>query len=212
MEYPEHRMTRPDQGTGAALRGLIVDHCKTFKTAWLKLGQTLYPVWKDKMFYAWGFEKFEYYAREELGLKKEVALRLLKTYFFIEQREPAYLDEGFAGGREAVRVPGCDEINVLRLASAKRELKREDYQKLKKAVFEQGRDASLVRKDLVALMRERKEIDPDEERQERCEAAVRRLATALKTFSRDMEALKLASPELLEDAKALLQKLGDKEE
>jgi len=193
--------------TGDMLREHVVEHVKLFKTSWVKLGQALYPIWKDKLFHVWGYEKFEYYAKEELGLKKETALKLLKTYFFMEQNEPAYLKEEFAKEREAVRVPGCDEANVLRLARNRKELNKEDYYKLHKAVFDEGKDAGALRKDLTAIMRERKPVDPDEERQQRSEAAIRKLANALKSFYNDMEALKVAPAELIEEAKELLKKL-----
>lgn len=193
--------------TGDLIRGHVVEYVKSFKTSWVKLGQALYPVWKDKLFYTWGYDKFEYYTQEELGLKKETALKLLKTYFFMEQNEPAYVKDDFVKDREAARVPGCDEVNVLRLARNHKELNKDDYHKLHKAVFEDGKDAGSVRKDLTALMRERKAVDPDEERQKRSDAAIRRLASALKLFSNDMETLKLASVELIEDAKELLQRL-----
>lgn len=193
--------------TGDLIREHLVEYVKSFKTSWVKLGQALYPVWKDKLFYAWGYDKFEYYTQEELGLKKETALKLLKTYFFMEQNEPAYVKEDFTKERDASQVPGCDEANVLRLARNNKELNKEDYYKLHKAVFEEGKDAGAVRKDLTSMIRERKPVDPDEERQERSDAAIRKLANALKSFYNDMESLKLAPAELVEEAKELLEKL-----
>ena len=46
------------------------------------------------------FEKFEDYVIRELGLKKPLALKLVKTYFFVEQDEPVYLKKEFAEVRE----------------------------------------------------------------------------------------------------------------
>ena len=193
--------------TADEIRDNLTEYCKTFKTSWVKLGQALYPVWKDKLFYAWGFDKFEYYTTEELGLKKETALKLLKTYFFMEQTEPAYVQKDFVEEKEASKVPGCDEANVLRLARGKKELNKDDYRQLRDAVFKDGKGASGVKKDLVALMKERKQVDPDEERHQRNEAAIRKLANAIKNFNKDMEALKLAPADLLDEAKVLLEKL-----
>jgi len=195
--------------TADMIREQLVDYCKNFKTSWVQLGQALYPVWKDKLFYAWGYEKFEYYTKEELGLKQSTAVKLLKTYFFLEQNEPAYLQDGFQEQRKASEVPGCDEVNVLRLARSKKELNKEDYRQLRDAVFKEGKDAGGVRKDLTALMKERKVVDPDEERQERNDAAIRKLVGAIKNFSKDMEVLKLAPPQLLEEARDLLKKLEE---
>ncbi len=208
MRIPDEKLHHGSAGvTGDLIRGHLVEYVKSFKTSWVKLGQALYPVWKDKLFFAWGYDKFEYYTQEELGLKKETALKLLKTYFFMEQHEPAYIKEEFTQEREASRVPGCDEVNVLRLAKNNKQLNKDDYYKLHKAVFEDGKAAGSVRKDLTTMIRERVDVDPDEERQKRSDVAMKKLAGALKSFYNDMEALKVAPAELLEEAKDLLEKL-----
>ena len=75
------------------LRGHIAQHAKDFKLSWVQLGQGLYSVWRDKLYQAWDFDKFEDYVVRELGLKKPLALKLVKTYFFVEQDEPIYLKE-----------------------------------------------------------------------------------------------------------------------
>lgn len=189
------------------LRERAVDCAKDFKTSWVKLGQTLYSVRQDKMYTQWGHEKFEHYTERELGLKNELSVKLLKTYLFLEQDEPAYLQENFTEEREASRVPPLDAVNVLRLAKGRKELLREDYLKLKKAAFEKGESATALRKDLTALIRERKPIDPDEEREKRNTAAIKKLISALASFEKDMEALKLLPGNIIEETKELMKKL-----
>ena len=191
------------------LRVHIVQHAKNFKLSWVRLGQGLYAVWRDKLYGAWGFDKFEDYCVRELGLKKPLALKLVKTYFFVEQDEPVYLKKEFSEAREASVVPGYESLDVLRRARAHKGLTREDYTKLRKDIFEKGKDASLVRKDLTAIIKERKKIDPDQAREERHEQSVRRLVAALKSFKKDMETLKLAQPEIIEEAESLLKRLED---
>jgi len=198
--------TRPDV-TSEILRSQIRDHSKNFKTSWVKLGQALYSVWKDKIYYAWGYDKFEYYVEQEVGLPKQLSLKLLKSYFFLEQEEPDYLKSQFSETRDASKVPGYEAVNVLRMAKQRKELLRDDYLKLKRAVFEKGKNASMVRQDLMALMKVRKPIDPIEERDKRNEAAVRRLYNALNLFDKDMEALKLLPDNIVNEAKALMNKL-----
>ncbi|MFA5260402.1 MAG: hypothetical protein WC450_04165 [Candidatus Omnitrophota bacterium] len=193
--------------TGELLREQLIDLAKNFKMSWVQLGQALYPVWKDKLFFGWGHDKFEQYTQKELGIKKTTALKLLKTYFFVEQEEPAYLHEDYVSGREAEKVPDYDAINVLRLARAKKELDKQDYINLRKAVFEKGRNDTLVRKDLTQLMKQRKEVDPDEERDKRNKESIRKLLMAIKNFKKDMAALKLSSPELVVEAESLMKRL-----
>jgi len=197
---------RPDVPS-ELLRSQIRKHSKNFKTSWVNLGQALYSIWKDKLFYVWGYDKFEYYVEQEVGLPKQLSLKLLKSYFFLEQEEPDYLKREFNEARDAFKVPGYEAVNVLRLAKQRKELLKDDYLKLKRAVFDKGRNASLVRQDLMAILRERKPIDPEEERERRNESAIRRLVNALNSFEKDMEVLKLIPDDIADEAKKLMTKL-----
>jgi hypothetical protein len=191
------------------LRLQLGQYAKDFKISWVQLGQGLYSVWRDKLYQAWEFDKFEDYVIRELGLKKPLALKLVKTYFFVEQEEPVYLKKEFAEARKTVNIPGYEGLDVLRLARARRELTREDYTQLRKDVFEKGKEASLVRKELTAIIKERKKIDPQQEREKRHEQSVRRLVSALKNFKKDMETLKLADPQIVQEAQGLLTRLEE---
>jgi len=189
------------------LREHLAQHAKDFKLSWVLLGQGLYSVWRDKLYHSWGFEKFEDYCVRELGLKKPLALKLVKTYFFVEQDEPVYLKKEFAETRQTAMVPGFEGLDVLRLARGKKELTRDDYAKLRKDIFEKGKEASLVRKDLTTIIKERKQVDPQQARESRHEQSIRRLVAALRSFKKDMETLKLAEPDIIEEAQGLLERL-----
>ena len=197
---------RPDVPS-ELLRSQIRKHSKSFKTSWVNLGQALYSVWKDKIFYVWGYDKFEYYVEQEVGLPKQLSLKLLKSYFFLEQEEPDYLKREFNEARDASKVPGYEAVNVLRLAKQRKDLLKDDYLKLKRAVFDKGKNASLVRQDLMAILRERKAIDPEAERDKRNELAIRKLVNALNSFKMDMKVLKLISDDIVDEAKQLMTKL-----
>ena len=202
-----NRLVKKGHVIDDTIRGKVLQYSKDFKTSWIDLGQALFAVWQDKLFHAWGYEKFEHYCKKEVGLRKEVSLRLLKNYFFVEQEEPNYLNEDFSEMREAIKVPGHEEVNVLRLAKQKKELTKEDYNQIRKAIFDKGKDASGARKDLTQLMKERKQVDPEEERQLRHQMAIRKLVSSLKSFKKDMEALKLLPDDLVNEAKGLIRKL-----
>lgn len=201
------KLKKMDNPTSKELRSAVQDSVKDFKTSWLKLSQELYSISRDKLYEYWGYEKFEHYAEREAGLKKPLALRLVKTYAFVEQQEPAYLRPEYIEGREANTVPELDAISVLRLAKSKKELTKDDYTELRKQVFDKGRAAGLVRKDLTTMMKERKKIDPDEEREQRNIAAVRRFMNAIRSFKKDAEALKLIKVDLLKKADELFKEL-----
>ncbi len=193
--------------TDTALRELAVQSSKEFKLSWVHLGRVLYSVWKDKLFRAWGYEKFETYIAKEVGIRKATAVKLLRSYFFLEKEEPEYLKEEFSQEREAAQVPTYDAVNVLRLAREKKDLTPPDYMKLKKSVFESGKDATAVRKDLTSLIRQRQPMDPDEERQKRSEVVVRRLVNAFRSFKKDAQTLSLLPTHLIREAEELIQKI-----
>ena len=189
------------------LRAHVAQHAKDFKLSWVLLGQGLYSIWRDKLYHSWEFEKFEDYCVRELGLKKPLALKLVKTYFFVEQDEPVYLKKEFSETRETANIPSYEGLDVLRLARTRKELTREDYTKLRKDIFEKGKEASIVRKDLTAIIKERKKIDPEQAREARHEQSVRRLVAALRSFKKHMETLKLVEPGIIEEAEGLLKRL-----
>jgi len=189
------------------IRDEVQDYAKNFKTSWLKLGRHLYAIHQDKMFHAWGFEKFEDYLEEELGIKKSVGYALFKAYLFIEEQEPIYLDNKFSQQRNAVQIPNYDSINVLRLAKRKKELLAEDYKKLREDIFERGLPASDARKDLTALIKERKVVDPQEEREQRQTATIKKFITAINSFKKEAQALKIVPDAILKQLATLKKDL-----
>src|SRR5438309_639405 len=90
------------------MRTHIAEYAKEFKLSWVQLAQGLYSAWRDKLYLAWEFDKFEDYCIQELGLKKPLALKLVKTYFFVEQEEPVYLKKEFAETRKTAVVPSYE--------------------------------------------------------------------------------------------------------
>ena len=196
-----------DNMSADLLRDEVLKFAKDFKTSWVSLGQSLYSVWKHKLYVGWGFEKFEIYTQKELGIRKETAMKLLKTYFFIEQDEPEYLSKDFKEDRDPVQVPHYESMNFLRLAKQNKEVNKQDYLHIKKDIFEKGKDVRGLRKDLVALIKQRKEVDPEEERQRRSQEAIRRLLAAARSFKQDMQALKLVPADVLEETDRLIKSL-----
>ena len=203
----EKKPQRQPDALSTTLRDQLIQYSKDFKTSWVNLGQNLYSAWRDKIYYTWGFEKFEDYTEQELGLTKQLSLKLLKTYFFIEQEEPEFLKDDFVDSRGPEIIPNLEAVNVLRLAKKNPELTKADYLKIRKDIFEKGKDVAEVRKDLTALMKERKAVDSEEEREKRSVQSVRRLLSAFHSFKKHAAALKLLPGDLLEETEELIAKL-----
>jgi hypothetical protein len=191
------------------LRQQILKNAKSFKTSWIELGRSLYAAWKDKLYKEWGYNNFDTYTAREIGIRKQTSMKLLRSYFFLEKEEPGYLRPGFADSTPASTLPGYEAIDVLRLAKNKKDLDTEDYANLKKEIFEKGKDARDVRRELTGLIRQRQELEPEEARNQRKITTVRRLVSILKSIKEEMRGSKLVSAAIIRQAESLISKLED---
>jgi len=204
IENIEKKMenTGPDE-----LRYNVLRTAKNFKTSWIDLGQILYTVWKDKLYKSWGFNTFEAYTAKEIGVRKETAIKLLRSYCFLEREGPRYIKKEYAEKADAATVPTCDSINTLRLASKKKGIDRMDYERLKANVLEKGKDSKEIKKDLTALIRSREELDPDEARPKRRHSLIKRLITTLKSISQEVKIAKLLPAQSIKEIDRVIQGL-----
>lgn len=190
-----------------SIRRRILESAKSFKTSWIDLGQALYTVWKDKLYKEWGYMTFEAYTAKEIGIRKQTALKLLKSYYFLEKEDPSYLQKDYTQSAQAGQLPNYEAVNVLRLAKDKSELDKGDYFRLKKDVLEKGKDVREVKKDLVSLMRQREELEPEEARNKKRTAAIKRLLTVLKTLRTGIETSKLFPASTIKEISSLIHKI-----
>ena len=108
MRNIEEKMAGLDE---RSLRYRILQDAKNFKTSWVSLGRALYTVWKDKLYKEWDYSTFDIYTSREIGLRKQTALKLLRSYYFLEKEEPRYLSEHYAESAEAANIPGYEAID-----------------------------------------------------------------------------------------------------
>ena len=83
----------------------------------------------------------------------------------------------------------------------------QDYAGLKKALFEKGKDVQEVKKDLTNLIRQRRELEPEEARQEKRLSVLKRFLGSLKAITRELETAKLGSASLVKEADSLIKKI-----
>lgn len=202
----EEKMDNLDAGS---LRYHILESAKNFKTSWIELGRALYSVWKDKLYKEWGYSNFDIYTAKETGIRKQTAMKLLRSYYFLEKEEPLYLKKDYVESSDAAKVPSYESIDVLRKAKSRKALDTQDYDNLKKEIFEKGKDASQAKRDLTAMIRQRKELDPEEAREERRFSTVRRFLGVLKALKQEIESQKLLPAPIIKEAAVLIKKLED---
>ena len=204
IEAIEEKLEGVEEGS---IRHRILSSAKNFKTSWIDLGQALYSVWKDKVYKSWGYATFDNYASKEIGIRKETALKLLRSYYFLEREEPDYLNKDNVESKEAGVIPNYESINVLRLAKNKKELDKSDYLGLRRQVLDMGKDEREVKKDLTALMKQREEISPEEARHKKKLFVLRRLLGSMKSMKREIEVSKLLPSSVLKDLDSLVNKI-----
>ena len=195
--------------TGDSVRDHTLDCAKKFKTSWVELGRSLYSVYRDKLYKTWGYGTFDAYAAKEINIRKVTALKLLRSYFFLEKEEPQYLKEEYVDETDAASIPSYESVDVLRLAKNKKTLDSHDYENLKKNVFGKGKDAGEMRKDLTALIRQREELSPEEAWEKKKASQIKRTISLLKSLKEELSASKTLSASMLKDIDSLIKKLDD---
>jgi len=192
-----------------SLRYHVLESAKNFKTSWIELGRSLYSVWKDKLYKDWGFATFDSYTAKEIGIKKPTAMKLLRSYYFLEKEEPAYLRDDYKEEADTAKLPGYEAVDLLRKAKDKKTLDAQDYSQLKKEIFEDGKDIQAVKRDLTSLIRQREELEPEEAYQKRRRATLRRFIGSLKALKQEAEISKLLPAQLIKEAQELIKKIEE---
>ena len=134
-------------------------------------------------------------------------MKLLKSYYFLEKEEPAYLTQGFSQGQETALLPGYETINALRLAKNNKKIELQDYRRLKNEVFEKGKDVRGLRQDLTQLIREREELTPEEAWKKKRLAHLKRMLGALKSLKKEAQVLKLLPSNVIHQTSELIKKI-----
>jgi hypothetical protein len=189
------------------LRQHVLENARDFKRSWIELGRSLYSVWKDKLYRQWGYQDFDNYTTKEIGIRKQTAMKLLRSYFFLEKEEPDYLKESISEDAKAVNVPSYESVDLLRLAKEKKALDSGDYENLKEAVFQKGKDSREVKKDLTSLIRQRQELEPEEAWEQKRQTSIKRFIGILKSLKDEIKGSKMLPASLVQEADAFIRRL-----
>jgi len=197
----ERKMIGMDEGS---LRYQALQSAKRFKTSWIELGQYLQTVWREKHYKSWGYVSFESYCTKEIGIKTSTALKLLRSYYFLEQEEPAFLKTKLVDTGKVVALPSFDSVYVLRRAKNKKGLNDEDYQTLKYSVLDKGEEPKEVRSKLRNILESYAETDPKEEREKRCTAKINRFLSVLRNLRIEIEYSGMLSRKIIKEVDQLI--------
>lgn len=191
----------------SSIRYHVLEAARNFKTSWIALGRALYTVWKDKLYKDWGYTTLDAYTIREIGIRKQTAMKLLRSYYFLEKEEPGYLKKELAESGEVALVPAYEAIDLLRKAKGNKAIDSHDYMNLKNKIFEKGKEVSEVRKDLTSLIRQREELVPEEVYEKKKLTTVKRFLSVLKSLKQEIEIYKLLPSPIIKEISALVAKL-----
>lgn len=203
------KLKKMDNSISKELRSLVKGGTKNLKTQWITVAQTLHSIWRDKLYEYWGHEKFETYTQSELGIKKPLALKMIKVYMFLENNEPHAVKPEFAVLREPALIPDLDAINVLRLTKMRDRISREDYAYLRRLVFDKAVSAADLRREAKRILSEKEEITAEEAQEALKKDIVRKLKGILGNFKGKAKAFNWCRAEIIQKAEDLLGELND---
>jgi hypothetical protein len=164
----------------ASLRYRALDCARGFKNSWIGLGQALFSIYKDKHFKEWGYLTFEAYCAKEIGIRQPTALKLLKSYSFLEREEPSFLKASVSEDRKPSQIPSCESVNALRLVKENERVSKGDYQKIREDVFENAKEDKEVKQKIRYLLKSSAPALSAEEKEEKREVALGRILSSLR--------------------------------
>ena len=103
--------------------------------------------------------------------------------------------------------PNYEAVNVLRVAKEKKKVDEADYDSLKKAVFQDGKNYREVKNGLTSIIKQREEMEPEEVRKKTRIVVIRRFIANLKAVKAEMKAQKLLPQKLIGQTENLIDKI-----
>ena len=172
-----------------SLRFKILDSARRFKSSWIDLGQYLFSVYKDKLFKEWEYLTFEAYCSKEIGIKQTTAMKLLKSYSFLEHEEPAFLKRQSLDGQKPSKIPSYESVNALRLAKQSDRLSEDDYETLREEVLDHVKEDAEVKKKIRYILKSNAPKDSIQEKEDRKLQLVKRLIMGLSSSRNELKNL-----------------------
>ena len=201
-EQPLNETASADQ-----VRSQVLQSARNFKESWKDLARSLHIVWEEKFYKEWGYDTFDHYTAKEIHIRKHTAMKLIHSYSFLQKEEIQCLEHRDGTTKAITPALSFDTVNLLR--SAKKNLDNDTYENIKKDVLAEKTNLKDIKKDLTLLIRQRKNIDPEAERQKQNNMIIKRFVSTLKSLKRDIQVLKLLPASITKDIDKLIHNIED---
>jgi hypothetical protein len=199
---------RLEQSGDDPFRVTLLRSAQRFKRSWLELAKALHELQSRRAFDRWGYADLHEYCQKELSIRPSTVDKLLLSYGTVQRHAPEVL----APSRERAEVPSFDAVDYFARAIGREESagKRLDaapevIDKLRAAVFEEGRSLPELRGEFGPLLRPKAAEADDAVSRARTtaqrlltllpnvpgitEARMARTCAALEALVRDLEAM-----------------------
>lgn len=170
----------------ASLRYKVLDSARGFKSSWIELGQYLFSVYKDKLFKDWGYLTFEAYCSKEIGIRQGTAMKLLKSYSFLEREEPAFLKKQSIEEKKPTQIPSYESVNALRLARESERISENDYETLREEVLDNVKEDAEVKKKIRYILKSNSPKLTGDEKEDRKGKFAAKFLSQLRTARHEM--------------------------
>ncbi|MBD3246010.1 MAG: hypothetical protein GF333_03270 [Candidatus Omnitrophica bacterium] len=190
----------------ARVREEVARNTRNFRNSWRNLAKVLGVVWQRKLYREWGYETFDQYTAQEVAIRKHTAMKLIRSYNFLQKEEPECLKHDERTESTPAAAPTLEAVHTLRMA--KQKLDGEGYQRVKRELFDQNRSPAEVKKDLTMVMKQRREVDPETERGRKRHVIIKRFLGSLEGFMRDAELLEILPDPVAEELRRAKRSLA----
>jgi len=190
-----------------SLRHKVLAAVRNFRASWLELGKLLHEVAYDNIYRQWGYEEFDIYCAQELGLKRPTVKKLLLSYNYMRQHEPERLSAYGQRGDAETHIPDYQTVALLQRAYENRNLDEEMRQRFHRQAFTEGGDEGALRKEIRANLREAEASSRSAEEARRI--SLRQLLSAARLLRRRLSVCSFVPADLRERCEQFLAEIED---
>ncbi len=199
MSAAEAISEKASQVVPGSFRHTVLLSAKRFKATWAELGKLLVKVRDEAQYEQWGYDSFETYCLKELHIRKQTALKLLRSFSFLAKHEPTEVErEDFTQ-----RAPAFEVVEVLAEAEERGQLSPAEYQDVRASIWNSDRPTSELRRE-VAERFPRPAPEPAGESQQ-----LRRLAVAARKLASELASMRKVPGAVADRASALADDVAE---
>lgn len=199
MSAAEALAQKAAQVAPGSFRHTVLSSAKRFKATWAELGKLLVKVRDEALFEQWGYDSFETYCLKELHIRKQTALKLVRSFSFLAKHEPQEVErEDFQE-----RVPAFEVVEVLAQAEERGQLTPKEYEDVRASIWNPERPTAELRRE-VAERFPRPAPEPAGE-----SVQLRRLAATARKLANELAQVRKVPNAVSERAAALAEEVEE---